>query len=196
MRARGGRTCAGRRRSLPRWAGGGPGGRWGSYGAGASPDPIPVGGWRAGVLVCLESSFSSAARAARRAGADLLVNPTNDAWLNGPAAWLRSSALRQHPAHLVVRAVETRTPAARAANTGISLFVDVAGRSHGVIRPFEEGVSLRRIRTPTGGPTPFVRLGDVAGAGAAGVTLLLLLAGVRTRGRRRFARRHTGAGGG
>lgn len=164
---------------LPAWAGGGDGGPWGSYGFGRSPTvlPVPEGSGRTalvGPLICLESSFARAARDLRRAGADVLVNPTNDAWLNAPSRRLRTSALEQHPAHLVMRAIETRTGAARAANTGVSMFVDPTGRTRGVLPVFREEVSIATLRT-TDVTTLFVRWGDVAGTGAFSLTVLLAL---------------------
>lgn len=75
-----------------------------------------------GVLVCYESAFEDLARRYRAAGADMLVNITNDAWFG------RTSAPYQHAAHLVMRAIETRMGIARAANSGISELVDPLGR--------------------------------------------------------------------
>ncbi|MDH3456981.1 MAG: apolipoprotein N-acyltransferase [Gemmatimonadota bacterium] len=82
----------------------------------------PVG--RFGVFICYESAFEDLPREYRARGADFLVNITNDAWFG------RTSAPYQHAAHLVMRAIETRAGIARAANSGISEFVDPLGREH------------------------------------------------------------------
>src|SRR5881396_3112324 len=79
---------------------------------------------RFGVVICYESAFEELARAYRRAGADFLVNITNDAWYG------RTAGPYQHASHLVLRAIETRTGIARAANDGISEFVDPLGRTY------------------------------------------------------------------
>jgi apolipoprotein N-acyltransferase len=94
------------------------------YGFG-EPGPVyavPAG--RFGVLICYESAFEDVSRRYRREGADFLVNITNDAWFGG------TSAVYQHAAHLVMRAIENRVGIARAANSGISEFVDPLGRRH------------------------------------------------------------------
>ncbi|MEX0692638.1 MAG: apolipoprotein N-acyltransferase, partial [Gemmatimonadales bacterium] len=80
----------------------------------------PVGGL--GILICYESLFPELAADYRRRGADVLLNITNDAWFGN------TSAPPGHLAHMVMRAIETRTGVARAANTGISGFVDPFGR--------------------------------------------------------------------
>ena len=75
-----------------------------------------------GPLICYESIFSGLAREHKQAGANLLVNPTNDSWF-GP-----TGASEQHLAHLVLRAVENRISCARPANTGISCFILPTGQ--------------------------------------------------------------------
>lgn len=93
----------------------------GNFSAGTSSLPLTMGTIRMGVLICFESIFPEIARASVAQGANLLVNLTNDAWYG------RSSAPHQSMAMAVFRAVETRRSLVRAANTGISAFVDPAG---------------------------------------------------------------------
>ncbi|MDX1493735.1 MAG: apolipoprotein N-acyltransferase [Longimicrobiales bacterium] len=139
-----------------------------------------IDGVRYGVLVCYESSYPGEARALRGAGADVLVNITNDAWLGRSHPLLRTAALWQHPAHLVMRAVEGRIGVVRSANTGISLFVDPVGRVHGETGLFTRAVAQGRVRT-TDGPTLYVRTGDIVGSASAAGALALLLLGLGTR---------------
>ncbi|MFO7749587.1 MAG: apolipoprotein N-acyltransferase [Desulfobacteraceae bacterium] len=77
---------------------------------------------RVGMLICFEIIFPSLARSAVGSGADFLVTITNDAWFG------LTSAPYQHFSMAVFRAVENRRSVVRAANTGISGFIDPAGR--------------------------------------------------------------------
>jgi apolipoprotein N-acyltransferase len=94
----------------------------GSFEPGERPEVLAVPGGRFGTLVCYEVIFPDLVRRFAAAGAEFLVNITNDAWYE------RSAASKQQFANLVFRAVENRRPIARSANTGISGFVDSHGR--------------------------------------------------------------------
>jgi apolipoprotein N-acyltransferase len=134
-----------------------------------------VGMGRFGVVICYESAFEDLSRRYRAMGADFLVNITNDSWFG------ESAAPRQHLAHLTMRAIETRLGVARAANTGISGFVDPLGRVHQATRLGERTVVLGQV---LGSParTLYVRLGDWVGLlSLAGTGLLLAWAWWRRR---------------
>jgi apolipoprotein N-acyltransferase len=75
-----------------------------------------------GVQICFEIIFPGLSRAMAQNGADILINITNDAWFG------KTSAPYQHFSMAVFRAVENRRSLVRAANTGISGFVDPVGR--------------------------------------------------------------------
>lgn len=80
------------------------------------------GGLRFGVLICFEDIFSDLTRRFTSKGADFMVNITNDAW------FMKTAAPYQHAQSAVFRAVENRIPFVRAANTGLSCFIDKYGR--------------------------------------------------------------------
>lgn len=147
---------------------------FGIYGRGDAWTLAHVDDVAFGVLICFESVFADAGRALRAEGADVLVNITNDAWYGREALYARTTALWQHPAHLVMRAIETRAGVARAANTGISLFVDPLGRIHRPTPLFVEAVETGEVFT-TDVTTLFVRYGDVTGTACALLLLLLAL---------------------
>ena len=145
-----------------------------------SEAPAPA---RFGVLICFESIFPELSRDYGRAGADFLVNITNDAWFGGESATQQTAALWQHPAHLVLRAIETRAGLARAANTGISMVVDPLGRVHGRTPPSEPAVRVETVYG-TAGSTPYVRWGDWAGTLCAIGAAILVIGASASRGRR------------
>ena len=132
-------------------------GRWsGGFGRGREL-PVyetPIG--RFGVIVCYESAFEGLARRYRQAGADFLVNVTNDAWFG------RTAAPYQHASHLILRAIETRMGVARAANDGISAFVDPLGRITQPSQLQTQTVVTGRLRTSDVG-TLYARWGDWVG---------------------------------
>lgn len=94
----------------------------GQLSAGTAKDPLVLGPIKLGILICYESVFPQISRDAVMGGANLLVNITNDAWYG------KSSAPYQSLAMASFRAVETKRTLIRAANTGISGFVDPLGR--------------------------------------------------------------------
>jgi apolipoprotein N-acyltransferase len=85
--------------------------------AGSTPGPVQFG-----VAICYEVIFPNLVRQFAANGAEFLVTVTNDAWFG------RSSAPSQHFAMVVFRSVENHLAFARAANTGISGFIDPFGR--------------------------------------------------------------------
>lgn len=73
-------------------------------------------------LICFEDIFPEISRRFVKDGALFLVNMTNDAWFNV------SAAPYQHAQCSIFRAVENRINVIRAANTGLSCFIDQKGR--------------------------------------------------------------------
>ncbi len=129
---------------------------------------------RFGVVICYEVIFPNLVREFAADGADFLVTITNDAWFG------RSSAAAQHFGMVVLRSVENHLAFARAANTGISGFIDPYGRIVQATPIFTEEalvgrVPLSRMRTF------YSRHGDVFAYGCVILTALLCLVGYFSR---------------
>ena len=151
-----------------------PGMEWGGYRAGEPGQVLEVDGMRLGPLICYESIFGSLARMYGQSGAVLLVNLTSDVWFGGPEAWPGRGFLAQHPSHLVMRAVETRTGVARAANGGLSLLLDPLGKA--LTEPLPPGPGMALATVPVvQGSTLFSRTGDLVGPACVIFLLVLLL---------------------
>ncbi len=89
---------------------------------GEQPVLLPVGDRRVSTAICYEVIYGSLIRQFVRDGSELLTTITNDAWYG------RSSAAYQHWDQAAMRAIENGRYLARAANTGVSGFVDPYGR--------------------------------------------------------------------
>ncbi len=122
---------------------------------------------RFGILICYESIFEDLSRRYRREGAGFIVNITNDAWYG------ETAAPHQHAAHLVMRAIENRVGIARAANSGISEFVDPLGREHQRTQLSVKTYATDNILT-TDVTTLYTRFGDWVGLLAVLLTIGLV----------------------
>lgn len=76
---------------------------------------------KVGPIICYESVYGEFVTEYVRAGATVLAIMTNDAW------WGNTPGYKQHMAYARLRAIETRRPIVRAANTGISGFITPLG---------------------------------------------------------------------
>ena len=143
----------------------------GNFEAGDKGRVLASNGEKLGVLICFEVIFPELARAMVQNGANLLVNITNDAWFG------TSSAPYQHLSMAVFRAVENRRAVARAANTGISAFIDPVGRIHDETPLFEEATRTGSLPVMDE-KTFYARWGDLF---AIGCVLISLIACIRNR---------------
>jgi apolipoprotein N-acyltransferase len=103
--------------------------------------------------VCFEITYPGLVRRFREAGAELLVNLSNDAWFG------RTGYARMHLGQAALRAVELDTWVVRGANTGISAVVDPRGRVVSRLGLFKRG-TLRATVYPAGPDTVYGRVGD------------------------------------
>ena len=137
---------------------------------------------RAAPLICFEDTVGDLVRRFVLNGANLLVDVTNDGW------FLHSSGSRQHLANAIFRCVENRRPMVRAANTGVTCFVNEFGRVTQILQDdtgntFNEGVLTGEISVPQDRHLTFyARHGELFAKFCASITLLaVLLSFVRRR---------------
>jgi len=143
-------------------------------------------------LICFEDTIGELVRrfmlpTETNPGANLLVDITNDGW------FLHSAGSHQHLANAIFRCVETRRPLVRAANTGVTCFVNQFGRVTQVLRDetgstFTEGVLTGEVNVPTEHELTFyARYGELFAKSCAVITLLAIIITI--------AFRRTGRGG-
>lgn len=135
-------------------------------------------------LICFEDTIGELTRQFVLRGADFFANVTNDGW------FLRSSGSRQHLANAIFRCVENRRPMVRAANTGVTCFVNEFGRVTQVLRDhqgsiFEEGTLIGEINIATKPTLTFyTRQGELFAKVCAAFALSVLI--IRLLGRFQF----------
>ena len=112
------------------------------------------------VLICFEDTLGGLTRQFVRQGAGLLVNMTNDAWFKD------TKEPFMHAQASVFRGVENRRSLVRAANTGVSCFIDASGRvtravedEHGK-KTYVPGYAVAKVRFDQR-KTFYTRYGDV-----------------------------------
>jgi apolipoprotein N-acyltransferase len=144
------------------------------FSPGEFPVLLPVGRHRVSTAICYEVIYPNLIRQFVRDGSELLTTITNDAWYG------RSSAAYQHWDQASMRAIEEGRYLARAANTGISGFVDPYGRIIAKTTLFEPAVVVRDIRFLTD-RTIYNRIGDLVAWLSLALTAAALLAASRVR---------------
>jgi apolipoprotein N-acyltransferase len=135
---------------------------------------LPARGHLVSTAICYEVIYAGLMRSFVTHGSELLTTITNDAWYG----W--SSAAYQHWEQASLRAIEEGRYLARAANTGISGFVDPYGRVLQRSNMFQSAVMAEDLRFLTG-RTIYSRIGDVIGWVSVALTLAALVATRRKR---------------
>ncbi len=104
-------------------------------------------------VICYESVFGSYVTGYIKNGAEAIFIITNDGW------WKGTNGYKQHLSYASIRAIETRRPVARAANTGISGLIDIRGNLTEETKWWTQTVLKGEI-TPETRITPYVKYGD------------------------------------
>jgi len=126
-------------------------------------------GVRFSTPICFEDTFAYLCREFVRAGAQVLVNMTNDSWSNSVACEM------QHMSIALFRTVESKRSLVRSTNGGITCVIDPNGRISAMLEPFTEGYLIADVPVFDEGETLYIRWGDwfailvliLAGAGLA-----------------------------
>ena len=140
-----------------------------SFTPGTFPVLLPVGDHVASTAICYEVIYPNLIRRFVGDGSELVTTITNDAWYG------RSSAAYQHWDQASMRAIEEGRYLARAANTGISGFVDPYGRVLAQTALFEQHVVVQDVRFIKD-RTIYSRIGDLVAWLSLVLTVLALLA--------------------
>ena len=138
-------------------------------------------------LICFEDTIGELVRqfvlpTETNPGANLFVDITNDGW------FLHSAGSHQHLANAIFRCVETRRPMVRAANTGVTCFINQFGRITQMLRDetgstFTEGVLTGEIMVPTEHELTFyTRHGELFAKSCAYATLIAIIVTIVLRG--------------
>jgi len=145
-----------------------------TFDAGTEPVLLPVGPHMVSTAICYEVIYGSLIRQFVIEGSELLTTITNDAWYG----W--SSAAYQHWDQAALRAIEGGRYLARAANTGISGFVDPYGRVLAKSNLFEQRLLVQDVRFLRG-RTLYSRIGDLIAWVSLALTVAVFLATRRVR---------------
>lgn len=118
-------------------------------------------------LICYESIYGEYTNEFVAKGATWIAIMTNDGW------WKNTDGHRHHFLYGALRAIETRKPIARSANTGISCFFNTKGEAIYPTKYWEKDAIIYKIH-PNTIETFYVRNGDILGRLASFLSMVLL----------------------
>ncbi len=118
-------------------------------------------------VICYESVFGEFITGYIKEGANTIFIITNDGW------WKGTNGYKQHLSYSSLRAIETRRPVVRAANTGISCIIDIKGQITSSTEWWERTV-LKGVIVPGTLITPYVKYGDVIFRLSSIISLIIL----------------------
>jgi apolipoprotein N-acyltransferase len=128
----------------------------------------PVLRYKIAPVICYESVFGSYVTEYVKNGAQALFIITNDGW------WKNTNGYKHHLAYASLRAIETRRPIARSANTGVSCLIDIRGS-----RTVESGWWTRTVLKgeiyPETRMTFYVKYGDYLMRISLVISVIILL---------------------
>ncbi len=148
---------------------------------GRDVEPLPTRAGRAGVVVCNEVMLPEVVAQRVADGAEFLLNPSNDSWIDHPSYIAQQLDLAR------VRAIEQRRWLVRVSTSGPSVIVDPWGRTRTRTEPRARTFALGEISARSE-RTAYGRLGDAFGFACLAIVAVAILA------RRTAYHRSRGAG--
>jgi apolipoprotein N-acyltransferase len=118
-------------------------------------------------VICYESVFGSYVTDYIKNGAEAIFIITNDGW------WKNTNGYKQHLSYASLRAIETRRPVVRAANTGVSCIIDIRGKRISETEWWNQTVLKGEIRPETR-ITTYVKYGDYLMRISCYISILIL----------------------
>jgi apolipoprotein N-acyltransferase len=119
-------------------------------------------------VICYESVYGEYVTDYIKEGAEAIFIITNDGW------WKNTNGYKQHLSYASLRAIETRKPVIRSANTGISCFMDIRGKIVQKTKWWTPAL-LKGDFYPEKRITPYVRFGDYLMRAACILSLLTII---------------------
>ena len=104
--------------------------------------------------ICFEDGFPNDVRLFVRAGADVIINISNDYWS------LSEVEAQQHFANSLFRSVENRRQLLRASASGVTCSIDSTGRLVDKLPLYTQGILNAEVTSGHGRTTPYTVLGD------------------------------------
>jgi len=140
---------------------------WSNFYPGDSLKLFSVDGVTYVSLICFEATFPEYVRQSILDGAQFIVGITNDTWFK------RSLGVSMHSRIFITRCVENRSWGARAANSGLTYFVDSYGRIRQNLDLYEVKALTGRVRL-LDEYSVFTRIGDIVGRVSFLITMIVL----------------------
>jgi apolipoprotein N-acyltransferase len=121
--------------------------------------------------ICYESIYGEFVAKRVREGAGIIFIITNDSW------WRDTQGYKQHASYASLRAIETRRPIARSANTGTSCFISPKGEVSQKTKFWTQEV-IKASLVPQTKLTFYVKYGDYIARICLFSSILIILIGI------------------
>jgi apolipoprotein N-acyltransferase len=121
--------------------------------------------------ICYESVYGEFVAKRVREGAGLIFIITNDSW------WRDTQGYKQHASYASLRAIETRRPIARSANTGTSCFISPKGEVSQKTKFWTQDV-IKASLVPQTKLTFYVKYGDYIARICLFSSIIIILVGI------------------